>query len=1286
MMGHMEYDKVREEYVPSRITKNHLLDVNISLDTSQYFKFGGTGKINTNKSVMTEGVADTGAAVCCAPTSEIGNYGLKKSDLIDTNINLFAADRRKLKIIGCIPVVIKAKRTNRKMAETRQFLYFVEGVTKTFISRSALSAMGSVSKNFPQPDIDEFSSMAFLSDEMDLEKCSTLNVACGPKAECGCPIRTNAPDPPEPEKPLTDYKVEELKELLLQHYGSSTFNTCKHQKLPKMERPLELHVDPKVNPFAVHKPVTVPAHWSTKVKNDLDRDVRLGVIEPVPLNTPVRWCARMVVTRKHNGDPRRTVDLQPLNNACLRQTHHTAPPFQQASTVPHNTVKTCLDAWNGYHSVDLREQDREFTTFITPWGRYRYIAAPQGWLASGDAYTHRYDLITEGVQNCKRIVDDSLLYDRDIPTAFKNVSKYMTLVGRNGITLNPEKFVFAQETVEWAGFRIGPTTVEPLPEHVEAILNYPTPINLTDMRSFFALVEQVAPFHAVKPHLFPFRELLKKGGKFYWDDVIQKIFDEAKSVLAEEIIKGVTRFEINRETALLTDWSKSGVGFVLLQKYCKCAKISPVCCKGGWMVCMIGSRFNNRAETNYSPVEGEALAVANGLKKTKYYTLGCEKLTIGVDHKPLLGILNETCMEDIENPRLRRLKEKTLGWRFSLVHIPGSKLGGPDAMSRVRNEDSANQNELMISTLKAMLVPEAFLKSASTNKCNSNFSYENKCAPFTSSGEDHFISLLEGIEEEGGKKVVKENVFGAIRQSSPASVSIPDVVEDSMDELLYSIELNAKAITWDSIKEASMQDETNKTLVDWIIGGCTTELNLLPVCLRPYWRIKEQLRLHDGVPMMGDRVVVPIKLRPGVLDTLHAAHQGRYSMEIRASDTVYWPRISADIDATRRRCFTCQKIAPSQSDNPPVDPVMPEYPFQHICMDYFQLNGKSYGVFVDRYTNWPGVYQGTTSFDVCSTLARVSEDYGIPETCSTDGGSNYTSNKAQQFMKDYGIKHRISSVAFAHSNCRAELGVKTMKRLIRDNVKNNGNLDTAKFSRALLQYRNTRDRDTGKSPAEHLMGRQLRDFIPKSKAQLVGPVWTRLASQREKALSLRNAKLKERLSVEVKKLKPLKIGDTVIVQNQTGNHPLRWDKTGKVIKVRSFNQYEVMMHGSRRITLRNRKFLRQVDPLLIVTGREEIVLTADKKAPDTIVPAPSVNLNPTIPQPPVQPTTIEPQNTPAPEPEEPQNRLDDIQEPGGIALEEPPVKTPLCLKNLKPNLKGLWGDTPVASRMRSGRN
>ena len=218
--------------------------------------------------------------------------------------------------------------------------------------------------------------------------------------ECDCPRREIAPDPPKLNKSVELYTKNELKEIILEHYKSSTFNTCKHQQLPLMQGPpLELHVDQRVKPYVCHTPAPVPAHWENKVKADLERDVALGVLERVAPNTPVTWCHRMVLARKHNGDPRRTVDLQPLNKACKRQTHHTPPPLQQAMTIPHNVLKSTNDAWNGFHSLKLRDEDRHYTTFITPFGRFRYITAPMGWLATGDGYTQRYDSITKDVKN-----------------------------------------------------------------------------------------------------------------------------------------------------------------------------------------------------------------------------------------------------------------------------------------------------------------------------------------------------------------------------------------------------------------------------------------------------------------------------------------------------------------------------------------------------------------------------------------------------------------------------------------------------------------------------------------------------------------------------------------------------------------------------------------------------------------------------------------------------------------------------------------------------------------------
>ncbi len=73
-------------------------------------------------------------------------------------------------------------------------------------------------------------------------------------------------------------------------------------------------------PVAVHTPIPVPHHWKEEVKNQIDRDVLLGIIEPVPQGTHTTWCSRMVVTPKKNGTPRRTVDLQQLNKATFRET------------------------------------------------------------------------------------------------------------------------------------------------------------------------------------------------------------------------------------------------------------------------------------------------------------------------------------------------------------------------------------------------------------------------------------------------------------------------------------------------------------------------------------------------------------------------------------------------------------------------------------------------------------------------------------------------------------------------------------------------------------------------------------------------------------------------------------------------------------------------------------------------------------------------------------------------------------------------------------------------------
>ena len=87
----------------------------------------------------------------------------------------------------------------------------------------------------------------------------------------------------------------------------------------------------------------------------------------------------------------------------MRHPHTTVDPFRQVTSIPKaeqgkTQYYTTVDPWNGYHSIELAEKSRNLTTFITQWGCYRYLVAPQGFLGSGDAYTFAYDKIQRDME------------------------------------------------------------------------------------------------------------------------------------------------------------------------------------------------------------------------------------------------------------------------------------------------------------------------------------------------------------------------------------------------------------------------------------------------------------------------------------------------------------------------------------------------------------------------------------------------------------------------------------------------------------------------------------------------------------------------------------------------------------------------------------------------------------------------------------------------------------------------------------------------------------------------
>ena len=384
-----------------------------------------------------------------------------------------------------------------------------------------------------------------------------------------------------------------------------------------------------------------------------------------------------------------------------------------------------------------------------------------------------------------------------------------------------------------------------------------------------------------------------------------------------------------------------------------------------------------------------------------------------------------------------------------------------------------------------------------------------------------------------------------------------------------------------------------------ISDGFHYRLDDLSPAMAKFWQYREALYVVDGVVMYGDRAVIPERLRREVLVNLHGAHQGTSQMLARAKTIVFWPGISADVQKIRDECEACGRMAPSQRPTHPVAPIIPTAPFEAVATDYFDLAGNHYLIVVDRLTNWADVRRARPKTNEAGTqglidlFREVFKNYGVPIEISSDGGPEYTSSEFDSFLKRWGVHHRLSSAHHAASNGRAEVAVKMVKRALRENTGPDGEVDNDKVTRALLNLRNTPDRDSGYSPAFLLLGRPLRDTLPNMQpwgrsespvhrgvgAMPIRSTWHDRWDEQEVALRHRMGNNVDKLEAKAHDLKPLELNAHVRVQNQSGNSPRRWERTGVVVGHNiPQDKYWIKMDGSRRVTERNRKFLRLFKP------------------------------------------------------------------------------------------------------------
>ena len=129
------------------------------------------------------------------------------------------------------------------------------------------------------------------------------------------------------------------------------------------------------------------------------------------------------------------MDLTKLNRFVRRPAHPVRTPRDAVAEIDGSAKWfSALDASDGYFQIALQPSCQHLTTFATPWGRYRFLRAPQGLNCSGDEYNRRQDTAFAGQQQLVRVVDDLLSYHRTFADHVTGLCGVLTAARKARIT------------------------------------------------------------------------------------------------------------------------------------------------------------------------------------------------------------------------------------------------------------------------------------------------------------------------------------------------------------------------------------------------------------------------------------------------------------------------------------------------------------------------------------------------------------------------------------------------------------------------------------------------------------------------------------------------------------------------------------------------------------------------------------------------------------------------------------------------------------------------------------
>lgn len=279
------------------------------------------------------------------------------------------------------------------------------------------------------------------------------------------------------------------------------------------------------------------------------------------------FCSPIVLTKKKDGTDRFCIDFRALNKATIKRKFPMPVIEEVLTALSGQKYFSVLDLASGYYQIRMEEGSKRYTAFTTDEESFEFNRMPFG-LVNAQAH---FQACMNSVKaellrgDAEVYLDDTIIASRTVGEGLEKLERFLKALKKFGLTLNVSKCIFFRTNITFLGYQIDEVGLRPSQGKTEAIMRFPTPRNLHEVRQFLGLTGFFRKF--VRNYLHTavsLTELLKEERGFVWESPQEEAFRQLKKTLRNPPVLAIYNPECQHEVH--TDASAVGIAGILFQR------------------------------------------------------------------------------------------------------------------------------------------------------------------------------------------------------------------------------------------------------------------------------------------------------------------------------------------------------------------------------------------------------------------------------------------------------------------------------------------------------------------------------------------------------------------------------------------------------------------------------------------------------------------------------------------------------------------------------------------------